>query len=292
MSNPPIELSPNTRFAGVMGWPVDHSLSPAMQNAALKAEKLDVVYVKLPVPPGHLGEMVVSLEKQNFVGANVTVPHKVAVLEFMHRLTKEAKLIGAVNTIRVENDGSLTGHNTDCIGAVKAMEADGTNLRGKVAVILGAGGAGRGVAVGCAMAGAAKVIVLNRTPEKAQELVAEMETKEEMRGVRWEARALDDRSLNWDKVDAVFQMTSAGMKGIGDSPMDVSQLPKNCHVLEAVYAPLETAFLKAARAKGLRSTDGLAMLLEQGAAAFEFWFARRADRNAMRKALIEATQRR
>ncbi len=285
-------VSGPTRLVGVMGWPVSHSRSPGMHNAALSAAGIDAVYVPLPVSPDRLAEAVAGLKALGFVGSNVTIPHKEGVAALMDELTEEARLIGAVNTIRVEPDGSLTGHNTDCIGAVAALERDGTSIRGKTTIIIGAGGAGRGVAAGCALAGAARVVVLNRTADRARAVVEELAGHSRLSaGTEWHHGTLGSAlpgGLNWTDVDAVFQMTSLGMKDNREIPLDPAILPPGCHVLEGVYVPLETPFLSAARAKGLRTTDGLAMLLEQGAASFAFWFGVAPDREAMRRALSPA----
>jgi shikimate dehydrogenase len=285
-------ISGKTALVGVMGWPVSHTLSPAMHNAALAAAEINAVYVALPVTPQLLPQALAGLGALGFRGCNVTIPHKVDVAKSMDELTVEARLIGAVNTVRVEPDGSLTGHNTDCLGATRAMEYEGTSLAGKTALVLGAGGAGRGVAVGAALAGARRVILLNRSREKAEAIIADLRETPDLSGVAWEAGSLDQAhqpdGLPWAEIGAVFQMTSLGMKPGDDLPATVQWLPADCHVLEAVYSPLETEFLRSARDKGLRTTDGLAMLLEQGAIAFEFWFGRSPDRRIMRLALEAA----
>ncbi len=286
-------ISGKTALVGVMGWPVSHTLSPAMQNAALAEAGINAAYVALPVEPARLADAVAGLRALGFMGCNVTIPHKVGVAALMDELTTEARTIGAVNTIRVEPDGRLTGHNTDCLGATRAMEQDGTPLAGRTVLILGAGGAGRGVAVGAALAGATRVILLNRSREKAEELARELSAATTLpAGVEWIPGGLPQAheadGLPWAEIGAVFQMTSLGMKPGEPLPADVAFLRPDCHVLEAVYSPLETDFLRAARAKGLRTTDGLAMLLEQGAIAFEFWFGRAPSRATMRRALEAA----
>lgn len=286
-------ISGRSKLVGVMGWPVSHSLSPAMQNAAIKAAGLEAAYVPLPVAPHRVSEAVHGLRALGFRGCNVTIPHKIAVIEYLDSLTSEAQLIGAVNSIRVEDDGRLVGHNTDCIGAVRAMEEEGTSVCGKTVLIVGAGGAGRGAAAGCALAGARKIILLNRTVEKAEEVIEELRDRPELVATKeWMAAPLSDgfsdKGLPWEEIDAVFQMSSMGMKENRDLPLDVAWLSPRCHVLDAVYAPLDTVFLKGARAKGLRTTDGLAMLMEQGAAAFEFWFGHEPSREVMRSALLAA----
>ncbi len=280
-------------MVGLLGWPVSHSLSPLMQNAALQAAGIDARYVALPVRPEGIEEIVHQIRCGNYVGSNVTIPHKVAVAGLMDRLTREANICGAVNTIRVEKDRTLTGHNTDCLGAIRAVESDGATVKGKNCLIIGAGGAGRGVAVGCALAGAKRITILNRTLHNANAIVHALESSAELpRGIVWEAVELFEQgrssNVDWNGVDVAFQVTRVGMDSSQGLPLDPALLPPHCHVLESIYAPLETEFLFRCRAKGLRTSDGLSMLLEQGAASFEFWFDVKPDRSVMRKALDSA----
>lgn len=281
------QIQGTTRIAGVMGWPVSHSLSPAMHNAAMRDLGLDAAYIPFPVHPERVGEAVRGLRGLGMAGSNVTVPHKVAVIDYLDRLTPQASVIGAVNTIRVEEDGSLTGHNTDCEGAARAVIADGGEFEGKTVAVLGAGGAGRGAAAGAAFAGASKVVILNRTVSRAESLVREFEGRVELAGCQFEAAPLAEWNC-WDCAEVILQMTSLGMHGEGEIPWRPDQVPPHCHVLEAVYKPLETEFLSLAQKRGLRCTDGLAMLLEQGIAAFEFWFGKTPHRDVMRAALDQA----
>ena len=273
-----------TALLGVMGWPVSHTKSPSMQNAALRAAGLNAAYLPLAVDPAHVGDAVRGLRALGFVGCNVTIPHKIAVMPFLDRLTESAELIGAVNTIRVEKDGSLTGHNTDWQGVTLALAGDGTDLRGKFVAVIGAGGAGRATLVGCALGGAAQIAVLNRTLDRAQELVDEFKRRVPGNVSRWEAATLE-QGCAWEDVDVVLQMSTLGMHGEGVVPVPVDRLPAHCHVLDAVYAPLETRFLREARERGLKTTDGLEMLLQQGIAAYEFWLEQKPDRAVMRAAL-------
>lgn len=289
---PNARISGTTRLVGVIGWPVNHSLSPVFQNAALRGEGIDGAYVALPVHPERVGEAVRGLRALGFRGVNVTIPHKIAVLEYMDELTDRARLVGAVNTIRIEDDGRITGHNTDCEGAVGAVIHDGGTIKGKTVAILGAGGAGRGCAVGCALAGAKRILILNRTVERADVLVREMAAQPETgEATQWEAGPIGP-AAPWEEIDVVMQMTSAGMHGENNLDMEdaFSRMPGDGHVLDAVYAPLRTGFLRQAESKGLRWSDGLSMLVEQGAASFEFWFGRSPDRELMRRSL-EAVKR-
>ncbi|MEQ8819007.1 MAG: shikimate dehydrogenase [Sumerlaeia bacterium] len=275
-----------TRLAGVMGWPVSHTKSPAMQGAALAAAGLDVAYVPLPVAPERVAEAVRGLRALGFVGCNVTVPHKIAVMEALDRLDPLAEKVGAVNTIKVEEDGTLVGYNTDAQGAVTGLaEVAPASVFAREALIVGTGGAGRGVAFGALEAGARGVALLNRTAAKAQELADSLRAAYPDRSVR----VLDPpavKASDLAEIGAVYQTTSLGMKPESDPlPLDAALLPEGAAVLEAVYAPLETPFLAACRARGLIGQDGLAMLVGQGALSFHIWFGREADRDAMRRAI-------
>jgi shikimate dehydrogenase len=270
------KITGRTRLLGVMGWPVEHSRSPAMHSAAIAAAGLDYAYVPLPVPPGRLHEAVRGLRALGFRGCNVTIPHKVAVAGMMDELTPAAKGIGAVNTILVqEPDGRLIGDNTDCEGAFDAIEDR-----------LGVTPAGAEAAMACAWGAAARgartVRLLNRTREKAEEIARSMAAQHP--GCRFDVVGPDDRSAI-AASNIVLQMTSLGMKPQDPLPLDPALLGPDAVVLEAVYSPLETAWLRACRERGLRAVDGLAMLVGQGALSFEKWTGARADRNAMVAAL-------
>lgn len=279
------EISGTTRLLGVIGWPVEHSRSPRMQNAALRAAGLDYAYVPLAVPPDRVGEAVRGLRALGFRGANVTIPHKIAVMEHLDELTPAARGIGAVNTITVEPDGRLLGDNTDCDGAMEAVEeAFGVTARGEEVIVIGAGGAARATAWGAAARGARRVTLVNRTLERAEALARSLAlhhpgtefrviaapTSEQLRGAR-----------------LIFQMTSLGMKPGDPLPLDPALLPREAIALEAVYSPLQTAWMQRCRDRGIRVVDGLAMLVAQGARSFQIWTGQPADRAAMRQALSD-----
>ncbi len=278
-----------TQLVGVMGYPVSHTLSPPMQNAAIEAAGLDAVYIPLCVKPELVSQAVRGLPALGFRGANVTIPHKISAFEQMDHLTDEARIIGAVNTIRVEEDGSLTGHNTDCLGAIWAVENAGATVKKSKVLVLGAGGAGRAVAAGAAMSGASSITLLNRTVEKAEEVVQELR-KNLPAGdkVSWKTGPLagDFGGVNFSEFDVLFQMTSLGMKGKKELEFPVDRLSSHCHLLDAVYSPLETDLMKTGKNLGLPVTDGLAMLIGQGVESFKFWFGVETDPETMRTALM------
>jgi shikimate dehydrogenase len=254
-----------------------------MHAAAIEAAGLDYAYVPLAVSPDRLAEAVRGLGALGFRGCNVTIPHKVAVAGLMDALTPAARGIGAVNTILLEEDGRLVGDNTDCEGAFDAIEdVTGVSPAGREVLVIGAGGAAMACAWGAAARGARVVRVLNRTRARAEEVVRAMAAQHP--GCHFEVVACTDR----ERIAAcgiVLQMTSLGMKPGDALPLDPETLDSDAVVLEAVYSPLVTPWLQRCRERGLRAVDGLAMLVGQGALAFERWTGVRADRRAMKAAI-------
>jgi shikimate dehydrogenase len=258
---------------GVLGWPVAHSRSPAMHNAALRELGLaDWAYQRLPVPPELFDETVRGLPGAGFVGANVTIPHKEAALALADTATPAARAIGAANTLSFA-DGAIHADNTDAPGLLAAI---GHDVRGLTTVVLGAGGSARACAWALADAGAARVAVWNRTPERATRLAADL-------GV--EAVTEVPRA-----GDVLVQCTSVGLDGEAD-PFKVLGLPAEvlseyATVVDLVYRDGgETVFLAGARAAGCRTVDGLEILVGQGALSFEAWTGRPAPLDIMRKAV-------
>lgn len=274
-----------TRLLGVIGWPIEHSLSPTMQGAAIQAAGLDIVYVPLPVHPDRLAAAVRGLSGLGFLGANVTIPHKESVAPLMDRLTPEAAMAGAVNTIRIEPDGSLLGHNTDIGGVLSALDRElSTSPEGQTVAIIGCGGAGRAAAFACAKAGAEKIFLLNRSAERASRLAKDL--TRQFPGARAEYVALtSEEPLKLSRI--VLHMTSLGLK-VGDPmPINPAALHPEAVLLDAVTTPGGTPLVQAALGRGLRATGGRSMLVEQGAVAFEFWTSQIANREAMHRALVE-----
>jgi shikimate dehydrogenase len=297
-----VPVTGETRLVGLLGWPVAHSKSPLFQNAAFAALGLDWLYVPLPTPPARLAEAVRGLAALGFAGANVTIPYKEAVLPLLDRLDPEAELSGAVNTIVVEELGDracLVGHATDGAGFVASLrEATGRDPAGMTVLLLGAGGAARAVAAALARAGAARLLIANRTAGRAlalaQTLTARLGSAASIRAPRIEGLPLDRAALApyLPIVDLVVQATAVGMAGgpdpSGAPPLDVARLRPEAVVADLVYAPRVTPFLAAAAAAGRPTLGGVGMLLHQGAVAFEHWTGQAAPLEAMRAALDSA----
>ena len=294
-----------------MGWPVEHSLSPVMHNAAFAALGLDWVYVPLPVAPGHVREAVQGLRALSFVGASVTIPHKQAVIPWLDEVSAAAQAIGAVNTL-VVRDGRLLGENTDWLGFLASLREAGVEPAGRRALILGAGGAARAVVYALVSVGA-EVVVVNRTLARAEVLARELmelggtqENSGELGGVAEYTEGVPQSSPEFlrvpiqlaptveaavnlfSSIDLVVNTTSVGMwPRIDESPWpEAVPLPPSAVVCDLVYNPLETQLLKSARSSGCRVVDGLGMLIHQGAAAFELWTGVEAPVKVMREELM------
>jgi shikimate dehydrogenase len=273
-----------------MGDPVAHSLSPAMHNAAFGALGLDMVYVPLPVKAADVGDAVRGLKALGFRGANVTVPHKGAVLPHLAWVSDDARAAEAVNTIVIEGD-VLHGHNTDVEGARAALVAAcGDTLGGRRALLLGAGGAGRAVALALARSGM-HLTVVNRTPEAADRLVGLVRAA--VPGAVAQTLALS-RLTPADVAghDLLVNSTSLGMSGAGKVPAPLVDTVSAHHVVfDVVYGHAGTDLLNVAKARGATAVDGLAMLVHQAAAAFELWTGHTAPLEVMRDALTREQNR-
>ncbi len=269
---------------GLIGWPVTHSLSPLMQNAAFAACGLNWRYELWPVPPDTLAATVAGLRRAGIVGANVTVPHKTAVLPLMDGLSAGAHLLGAVNTI-VYTEGRLVGHNTDVTGFWQALVEAGGLPPGGRAVLLGAGGAARAV-YGALRTHGIGVTVLARNIAAAANLLNMTKPGDGIAGT------LDAHALvaALEGATLLVNATSIGMWPYVDaSPIPTGvQLPPHLLVYDLVYRPRRTRLLAQATAAGCRTLDGLGMLLHQGAASFELWTGQRAPIAVMRAALETA----
>jgi shikimate dehydrogenase len=257
-------------YLGVCGWPVAHSRSPQMHNAALAAVGLaDWRYLRLPLPPDLFAETVRALPAAGFRGVNVTIPHKEAALALADRASEAARAIGAANTLTFE-DGAIVADNTDAPGLLAALPEPPA---GRTVLVLGAGGAGRAAAWALKAAGAADVAIWNRTAERAAALAADL-------GVR----AVQDPG----PADIVINCTSVGLHDPAATfkalPLRADELGAGSLVVDMVYRAGGTHLLQAARARGARVVDGLEILVAQGAASFERWTGMEAPREAMRVA--------
>ena len=277
-----------TRLLGLFGHPVKHTASPAMHNAAFAAAKLNCVYLPFDVAPDYLEEAVASLRALNFMGANVTVPHKQDVIPFLDGISGEARLIGAVNTIKVEGK-RLVGHNTDGRGFVQSLKEDlGLTLKGKNMVLIGAGGAGRAVGVQSGLEGIGNIAIVDEQASRADTLSAHMRAK--IPGCNASPLSPKDAAFMEALADAdiIVDATPLGMQSSDPMSVDPLHFPKHAVVVDLVYNPPETKLLRAAKKQGCKVFNGLGMLLYQGAIAFELWTGRKAPIDVMRATLKKA----
>jgi shikimate dehydrogenase len=265
-----MRITGRSRLAGIIGWPVAHSRSPALHNFWLEEHGIDGAYVPLPVRPDQLAAALRALPVLGFRGCNLTIPHKQQALSIVDRIDPLAHRIGAINTVIVGPDGSLEGRNTDAFGFRESLRdsVPGWDPAGTLAVVLGAGGAARAVVAALIEARAKEIRLVNRTEARAEVLARELATPTVRIAVHpWSARdsALADAGL-------LVNTTSLGMADEPALELDLAQLPASAIVMDVVYVPLETALLAAARERGHRTVDGLGMLLHQGRPGFEAWF--------------------
>ena len=291
-ATPRLQLSGETRVVGVIGWPVRHSLSPPMHNAAFAVLGLNWVYVPFSVDPERIAEAMAAVRALDLAGLNVTIPHKLAVLPYLDEISDDARLLGAVNTV-VPREGRLLGYNTDGQGFLRSLEATGEPISGSAVVLIGAGGSARAVALALARAGAASLTVVNRTLERAQAVV-ELLRSAELCGA-YQALALDDprAAAAVGEAGVVVDSTAVGMYPHHEvEPVIPSRwLHGGQVVCDLTYNPRETVLLRAAAAAGARTLDGTGMLVHQGALALEYWTGREAPAAAMRAALLACLAR-
>lgn len=281
-------ITGKTSLVGLMGWPVGHSLSPMMHNAAFAELGFDWAYVPLPVQPEDVQNALKGLAALNFVGANVTIPHKQAVMREMDELSHTAQITGAVNTIHLK-DGKYFGYNTDALGFLNSLQEAGCYPKGMRAAVLGAGGSARSVVYALARAEAESVVVLNRTAERAAFLVEDLANSFPDRALTFGPLAMESLSALDGRVDLIVNTTSVGMyPHVSACPWpDEVPMPGQAIYYDLVYNPLETVFLARARAAGAVTVDGLGMLVHQGAVAFEKWTGRPAPTDVMRRACLD-----
>jgi shikimate dehydrogenase len=261
-------MSIGARLAGVIGWPVGQSLSPRLHGHWLGKHGIKGAYVALPVRPEDFGKVVSAMPLMGFAGASVTVPHKEAAFALADSLDEDASATGAVNTL-VFNDGMVRGFNTDvrgfATGLTQSLGPDAARA-GPVAV-LGAGGAGRAIVQALLRAGAPEIRLVNRTRSRAEQLAAAFAPQARLRVAEW-----GDWTNAFKDARLLVNATSLGMTGKAPLEISLEALPVTAAVADIVYNPLETPLLAAARARGMRTMDGLGMLMHQAAPAFEAWF--------------------
>jgi shikimate dehydrogenase len=272
---------PAHKAACVIGWPVGHSRSPLIHNYWIKQHGLDAEYRREAVGPEQFKDFITHLAARGYVGANVTVPHKEAALA-LSEPDDRARAVGAANTLWLDG-GRLRSTNTDVEGFIGNLDATapGWDRALQCALVLGAGGAARAVLFGLLDRGIRRILLVNRTAERAAALRAQF-------GDRVEAARWGDLDGLMAEAGLLVNTTSLGMSGQSPLSIQLARLPANAVVSDLVYAPLETALLAAARSRGLRAVDGLGMLLHQAVGGFQRWFGMRPQVTEALRALVEA----
>jgi len=283
-------ISGRTRICGIIGDPVEHTMSPAIHNAAFEKMGVDYLYVPFRVKKEELGKAIQGMKALNIRGLNVTIPHKVAVIPFLDELDHLAERIGAVNTV-VNDNGVLKGYNTDATGFLQTLLKSGTEPRGGNIVILGAGGASRAISFILAERGS-NLVILNRLLELdwAEELANRISEV-----FRKEVNALELNEENLTKVlekaNILVNATSVGMSpNIDETPVDSNLLKPGLIVFDIVYNPFKTRLLREAEKAGAKTISGLDMLVWQGALAFEKWTGLKAPVDIMKEEAIKALE--
>ncbi|MGB9714204.1 MAG: shikimate dehydrogenase [Candidatus Bathyarchaeales archaeon] len=277
-----MKISGKTQLCALIGDPVEHSLSPYIHNAAFKHLKLDFVYVAFKVSKENVKEALEGARALGIKGLNVTMPLKTAVIQHLDKLDSDAEKIGAVNTV-LNDDGTLIGYNTDGLGALEALKANGQNPAGKNILVLGAGGAARAIAFALCK-DAKNMTVLNRTLEKARILAEELSR---IFDKKVKFGGLNEETLRneMEEADILANATAVGMAPkTNETPVNMKLLHPNLTVFDLVYNPPETRLLKEAKAVGAKTIDGICMLVHQGALSFQIWIGRKAPIDVMTRA--------
>ena len=277
-------MDSHTVLYGVIGDPIRHSKSPVMLNRAFRETGINGAYAAFHVTPEKLGDAIAGIRALGFRGLNVTIPHKIEVMKYLDEIHPGAQAAGAVNTI-VNESGRLIGYNTDGIGYVRSLKEEAEPiLAGRKIVVLGAGGASRGILWALAQEKPAKLMLVNRTEEKARELADAFASEFEIAPVAWSELREACRD-----ADVVINTTSVGMSPNTDAtPIEPTWLKQGAVASDLIYNPLRTKFVREAEAAGCRGHGGLGMFIYQGAYAFEYWTGRSAPVGVMREAVMSS----
>ncbi|MBM7581262.1 shikimate dehydrogenase [Caldicoprobacter guelmensis] len=278
-----MNISPRTKLVGLIGHPVEHSLSPKLHNSLYEKYKLDYVYLAFDIVPDDVGKAVEALKILGFKGFNVTIPHKEKIIWFLDSLDTEAAIIGAVNTVKQEG-GKLIGYNTDGMGFVDSIKRRGVELKDKSALVLGAGGSARAICVYLLKEGIRKLHIYNRTKEKALDLIEHLERFFPCTSLGYVA----GEDINCVHPDLVINTTPVGMwPHIDVMPIENFEFLPHMTVVDIIYNPLETLFLKKARQTGCITINGLDMLVGQAIKAIEIWTGVKVDYDEAIRTLSE-----
>lgn len=277
-----------TSIYGIFGFPVEHTLSPAMHKAAFKKLGINAAYLAFSIPPNRLKEAVKAIRVLNIQGINVTVPHKEMIISFLDGLSEEASLIGAVNTVVVKKN-KLIGYNTDGQGFIRSLEETSFNPKDKSFLIIGAGGASRSICVSLSKVKVKEIFICDIIEEKARDLKAHINRVCPKCYI--EAVPTNSLKVVRDRLSILVNATPLGLKETDPLPVDKGLLRKDIFVYDLIYNPSTTKLLSLAKRTGLKYSNGLGMLLFQGALSFKFWTNHQPPVKAMRQALLDGLSR-
>jgi shikimate dehydrogenase len=273
-------ISGTTQIYGLIGDPVEHSFSPPMMNAVFSYMNLDACYLAFQVDEKKVSEAIAGIRALNFAGVNVTVPHKSAVIPYLDEVSPLAKKIGAVNTIS-NVKGRLKGTNTDFSGFIRSLKTLNFSPKKKTIALLGSGGSARALVAGLADAGALRVMLHNRTAERAEKLVTEFSRYFPLT----QLEAVSLQTIHETPLDLLVNTTTVGMFS-SDLPLDLKKCRKINLLADIIYRPSQTSLLKQAEELGINAVNGIDMLLYQGCDAFTFWTGKQAPEEVMRSQLL------
>lgn len=280
-----IMITGKTKVAGVIGHPIEHSMSPPMHNNAYKQLNMDYVYVAFHVLPEDIGELIKSSKVLGIRGLNVTIPHKTTVIPYLDEIDETAEKIGAVNTIQFK-DGIAKGYNTDGIGAIKSIQQY-TALKGKDVLIVGAGGASKAIAFTLINEKIKSLTIANRSKENAQKLIDNIKKQTTFEKIGYQPINEADEIIG--DVDIIINTTPIGMypKHEVEPPIKTDKITDKHIVMDIIYNPLETELLKQSRLNGATTINGTSMLINQGLVSFEIFTGRKASYESFEEALLE-----
>ncbi len=289
-----MNTAPNPLLFALLGDPVSHSVSPAMQSAALTAKNLDGIYLPIQVGSSDLRSAVRGLAALGFRGANITLPHKETILPMLDAISDDARTLGAVNTIVIDRDSAgvsrIVGHNTDHLGVVYALEKAGHSIRGSQAIVIGAGGAARAAVFGLIRSQADEIVILARRADQGARIVRALGSA----GTRLRVRRFDTENLirESERATLLIHATPIGMRPKTNDSVwpDLRPIPPHLTVFDVVYTPTQTKLVLQAKASGVPIVSGLEMLIRQAAQSFLLWTDREAPVGAMRDAAHRALE--
>jgi shikimate dehydrogenase len=279
-----LSVKATTQIYGIFGHPVKHSLSPNMHNSAFQTLGLDSVYVAFDIEPENIGDATSAIRTMGIKGINITIPHKQTIIPYLDEVSPDAKLTGAVNTVK-NDGGKLTGYNTDVRGFLRAIREDlDFSPEGKTLFLVGAGGAARAVMSACCMNGISVIYLTDILQDKA--IILAQDFKENFQNIEIEPLSIEDKDILAEKLggsDILVNASPAGMDGEGKPDIPIPSLNKNAVVYDLVYKPPDTNLLIEVRELGYKASGGLSMLLYQGAESFEIWTGEKAPVDVMKK---------